>query len=140
MRAIQILLMSLAAFLSMTQRVFSDEVLIFSAKWCSHCQVLKADLAKQPEIMDGYEWGYVDADTEKELAKKYAVRSLPTIVVLDDTNTEVKRQVGYRGAEALKKWLNETKPAGYGVKHDSKTIHYVGGVVLGRKYRSRWDD
>lgn len=139
MRLVRILLMSLACFLAMTQRLMADELLIFSANWCGHCQTLKADLKKDPSLVDGYEWGYIDADQEKELAKRYSVKSLPTLIVLDKDNNEVKRQVGYKGPENLKKWLNDTKTSRNGVRHDSKDIYYVGGTILGRRYRSGWD-
>lgn len=140
MRSVQLLLMSLATFWPMTQRLMADDLLIFSANWCGHCQVLKADLKKDPSIVDGYTWGYVDADKEKEMAREYGVKSLPTIIVIGDDNKEVKRQVGYRGAEQLKKWLHDTKPSRNGVRYDSKDIYYVGGAILGRRYRSGWDD
>lgn len=139
MRSVQILVMSLASFLAMTQRLNADDVLIFSANWCGHCKTLKADIQKDPSILDGYEWGYVDADQEKEMTREYGVKSLPTIIVVSKDNKEVKRQVGYKGAEQLKKWLNDTKPFRNGVRHDSKDIHYAGGAILGRRYRSGWN-
>lgn len=140
MRTVRILLMSLTIFWLMTQRLFADDLLIFSANWCGHCQVLKSDLKKDPNIVDGYEWGFVDADKEKEMAREYGVKSLPTIIVLDKDNKEVKRQVGYKGPEQLKKWLHDKKPSGNGVRYGTKNVHYVGGTMLGRRFRSGWDD
>lgn len=139
-RYVTILLMSLTCFLAMTQRLRSAELLIFSADWCGHCQTLKADVKTDPSIVEGYEWGYVDVEQEKELAREYSVKSLPTIIVIGTDNKEVKRQVGYKGPENLKKWLNDTKPFRNGVRHDSKNAHYVGGTVFGRRFRSGWDN
>lgn len=141
MRFVHVMLLSVAAFLSLTQRALGDDLLIFSASWCGHCQVLKADLEKDPTIVDGYTWGYVDADQEKDLMKQYGVKSLPTIIVLDKDNNEVKRQVGYKGPQALRKFLREKdKSSKHGVRYDAKTAHYVGGAILGTRFRSRWDN
>lgn len=141
MNWMRIVLLSLTAFLALTQRAIGDDLLIFSANWCGHCQTLKNDLKTNPEIVDGYTWGFVDADQEKELMRQYGVKSLPTIVVLDDKNNEVKRQVGYKGPQELRKFLRkQQKPAGHGVNYDPTTVHYAGGFVRGARYRSRWDD
>lgn len=141
MRLVHVMLLSLAAFLALTQRANGDDLLIFSAGWCGHCQTLKADLQKDPTIVDGYTWGYVDADQEKELMRQYSVKSLPTIIVLDTDNNEVKRQVGYKGPQALRKFLRENDNSSrHGVRYDAKTAHYVGGAILGRRFRSGWDD
>jgi thioredoxin 1 len=134
-------ILSLAAFLSLTQRAHGDDLLIFSAAWCGHCQTLKNDLEKNPDAVDGYTWGFVDADQEKDLMRQYGVKSLPTLVVLDDKNNEVKRQVGYRGMQELRKFLRtETHSSKYGVNHGQTHVHYVGGPIRGARYRSRWDD
>lgn len=85
--------------------VEAAELLIFTASWCGPCQALKKDLAADPGILAGREWGYVDFDKEKELAKSYDVTSVPTFLILED-NKVVRRLVGYPGPEKLKKWLN----------------------------------
>ena len=139
MRLVRILLISLACFLAMTQRLLADDLLIFSADWCGHCKTLKADLQKDPSIVDGYTWGYVDADKEKELARQYGVKSLPTIIVIGDDNKEVKRQVGYKGPANLRKWLRELKRDRKGVSYDAKAINYTGNMVYGIRFRSRWN-
>ena len=55
------------------------KVLIFGAKWCGSCQVLKNQL--KDESFPGFEIEEVDADANAHLADKYGVRGLPTIVV-----------------------------------------------------------
>lgn len=86
-------------------RVEAAELLIFTASWCGPCQTLKKDLAADPQILADHEWGFVDFDKEKELAKAYDVTSVPTFLILED-NKVVRRLVGYPGPEKLKKWLN----------------------------------
>lgn len=92
-------------------RVEAAELLIFTASWCAPCQALKKDLAADPSILAGMEWGYVDFDKEKEMAKSYDVTSVPTFLILEGDKV-VRRHVGYPGPEKLKKWLigKEVKP------------------------------
>lgn len=110
--------LSLAFLVVTSQWVYGDSLLIFSATWCGPCKALKADIEKDESIVEGYEWGYVDIDKNEKVKEEYGVKSVPTIVVLDDDNKEVGRIVGYKGAGALKKQLrdikkpNETKSAG----------------------------
>lgn len=85
--------------------VEAAELLIFTAPWCGPCQALKKDLSDDPSIVAGYEWGYVDLDKEKELAKVYDITTVPTFLILDD-NKVVRRLVGYSGPEKLKSWLD----------------------------------
>ena len=98
------LLLCLLLFVAFA-RVEAAELLIFTASWCGPCQALKKDLAADPETLAGREWGYVDFDNEKELAKSYDVTGVPTFLILED-NKVVRRLVGYSGLEKLKKWLN----------------------------------
>lgn len=137
-RALQSLLLSLAVLLAMTQLAKGDEVLIFSADWCGNCKSLKADMKRDQSAMSGYIWGYVDVEKEKELAKQYGIRSLPTIVVVDKDNKEVKRQVGYRSMEQLRKWLQDKNLFESGVRHDSKHHHRVGVLILDSDHYTRW--
>ncbi|HEY6021987.1 MAG TPA: thioredoxin family protein [Candidatus Paceibacterota bacterium] len=48
-------------------------VLLFSADWCSQCTSLKRDINHLPIVE-------VDADKFPELATRYNVRGLPTVV------------------------------------------------------------
>ena len=85
--------------------VEATELLIFTASWCGPCQAFKKDLAADPGILAGREWGFVDLDTEKELAKAYDVTTVPTFLIIQDHKV-VRRLAGYPGPEKLKKWLN----------------------------------
>lgn len=50
-------------------------VLLFTAEWCSQCKPLKRQIGHLPVIE-------VDADKFVELATRYEVRGLPTVVEL----------------------------------------------------------
>jgi thioredoxin 1 len=65
----------------------SIEVLKFSASWCGPCRVLAQTLKDVEGITN------IDIDKDMETARKYGIRSVPTMVFLKD-GKEVHRQSG----------------------------------------------
>ena len=63
------------------------EVLKFSASWCGPCRVLAQTLKDVAGITN------IDIDKDMETARKYGIRSVPTMVFLKD-GKEVHRQTG----------------------------------------------
>ena len=74
--------------------------LFFTASWCSACRAMHPIIAKLKN--EGYSITEIDVDKEKEKAEKYAITSLPTVVVLQNTKI-IKRFVGKTTEEELKK-------------------------------------
>lgn len=67
----------------------------FTASYCSACKAIKPIVEKEaPE--KGYELKFMDMDTDEgiDMAEKFGVRSLPTLVVVNENGNEVKRAVG----------------------------------------------
>jgi thioredoxin-like negative regulator of GroEL len=48
----------------------------------------------------------LDIDVFPEIAQEYGVRSVPTLVMLDE-NIEVKRVVGVKTTQELKEWIGQ---------------------------------
>ena len=71
----------------------------FWATWCGPCQMLEYE--SQDVII-----GKVDVDENPELAKKYGVMSIPTVVFLKD-GEEFDRKVGAMPAEVYADALDE---------------------------------
>ena len=77
------------------------KILRFTASWCQPCK----NLAKQLEEIDtGLPIEVVDIDVDTELALDYGIRSVPTLIILDE-NVEVKRMTGLVTKEILKNWI-----------------------------------
>jgi thioredoxin 1 len=63
----------------------------FSATWCGPCKVFKPVMN---EIAgEGYHVEFIDIDNLSDLASKYNVRSVPTVVI-EEGGVEVDRIVG----------------------------------------------
>lgn len=79
----------------------------FTAVWCGPCQ-MAAPVIK--ELAQGYEGkikiGKLDIDQNKETASKYAVMSVPTVIIFKD-GKEVKRLVGFPGKEGYQELIKE---------------------------------
>ena len=63
----------------------------FSATWCGPCKVFKPVMN---EISgEGYHVEFIDIDNMSDLASKYNVRSVPTVVI-EENGKEVNRIIG----------------------------------------------
>jgi thioredoxin 1 len=77
----------------------SGKVLIkFSASWCSPCKVLTSIIENNPPSIPIVE---IDIDQDYELADKYKVRGVPTLIVFEN-GEELKRKVGLITAVQLR--------------------------------------
>ena len=75
-------------------------ILRFTASWCGPCKALSMNL-ETADIKMPIE--VVDIDVHDELAREYGIRSVPTLVMLDE-NIEVKRMVGSKTVKELQEW------------------------------------
>lgn len=79
------------------------KVLDFYADWCGPCQMLKPILeqveVEHPEV----EFEAINIDEQQELAEKYSVMSIPTLVVLDDDGEIRETLVGLRSKAEIEK-------------------------------------
>lgn len=79
------------------------QVLKFSAAWCGPCQALGMTIKSEDDW--GVEIKEIDIDEELDLASKYGIRSVPTLVMLED-GAEVKRKSGALNKVQLKEFIN----------------------------------
>lgn len=90
------------AEITITEANFEKEVLHsdlpvlvdFWADWCGPCKMLSPIIAEIAKEYEGkVKVGKINIDTEQELAVKYRVASIPTLVLFKDGQA-VKRSVG----------------------------------------------
>lgn len=81
-------------------------VVDFWAQWCGPCRAIAPIIE---ELADEYAGraliGKVDVDSNQELAAKYSIRSIPTILIMKDGDV-VERHVGAISKGELQKKIN----------------------------------
>ena len=79
------------------------KILKFQADWCQPCKMLTNVLK---DIKTDVEIEVIDIDQNPEMAKKYNIRGVPTLVKLND-EIVVSQSIGLKSKEQLEKWINE---------------------------------
>ena len=100
----------------MTQQVTKDNynqfekgimLLDFWATWCGPCQALGPIIEELSGEYNGkLNFGKINVDEEPELAGKFEVMSIPTVIILKD-GQEVKRIIGFGGKQKVVDAINE---------------------------------
>ena len=75
----------------------------FWATWCGPCR-MQAPILEQLELGGSVKIGKVDVDEEPELARRFGVMSIPTLMAFKD-GKPVSKSVGVTDGAALKKML-----------------------------------
>jgi thioredoxin 1 len=75
----------------------------FTATWCGPCKAFKPIILEL--ISEGYNITIHDVDENQELASKYGVRSIPTMVI-EENGVEVDRFIGALPKETVKEKLS----------------------------------
>ena len=79
------------------------EVLKFSANWCGPCQMLGQTLKNiEDNVIPIRE---IDIDEDLDTAAKFNIRSVPTMIMLENGN-EIKRVSGALPLAKVKEFLN----------------------------------
>lgn len=94
--------------LHITSENFEEEVLQsdkpvlvdFWATWCGPCRMLAPTVEQIAAEREDIKVGKINVDEEQELAVKYGVMSIPTLVVLRN-GQEVNRSVGVKPKSAI---------------------------------------
>jgi thioredoxin 1 len=79
------------------------KVLKFEASWCEPCKMLTRTLS---HITTDIPIEVVDIDQNRDIAIKYGVRGVPTLIMLED-DKEVRRKVGALMRPELERFLND---------------------------------
>jgi len=79
------------------------KILRFTAVWCEPCKMLARNLEN---ITTQVPIQVIDIDQEEDLARHFNVRSVPTLVMIDQDKKEVKRVVGVQSVDQLDQFIN----------------------------------
>ena len=74
------------------------KVLKFYADWCAPCKGLSQIIEGVKDQIDTVVED-INIEEDIELAQKYGVRSVPTLVLVDDDGKEIKKKTGMMNEE-----------------------------------------
>jgi len=82
-------------------------IIDFWAEWCGPCTMLKPVFESAAKEMDGkMNFGKIDIDSQQELAEKFQVMSIPTILFLNNGEV-INSHTGYASKDALLKMIKD---------------------------------
>jgi thioredoxin 1 len=78
------------------------QILYFTASWCGPCRILGPIMES---VKGQVNYSKLDVDVEQDLAVKYKVRSVPTLVLVEN-GVEKNRLVGVHQAPEILSFYN----------------------------------
>jgi len=81
-------------------------VVQYSANWCGPCRVMKPMITQQALSRQDFEYIVVDVDVEKEIAKSFGIRSIPTVMLFKNGSNVGTFRSG-PSPQAFTNWLNQ---------------------------------
>ena len=92
---------------SFEKLIKGDLVLIdFYANWCGPCKMLSPLLEELANERSNIKIVKVDVDSCPNIAKKYGVLSIPTLIKLEEEK-EIAKHIGYMNKDDLNNFINE---------------------------------
>ncbi len=85
-------------------------VIDFSATWCMPCRMLKPIIEKVAEKMPDVDFYNIDVDENEEIAKRYRIFSVPTLVCFRD-GQKVDSLVGLNTFDDIVDFVNRCAEA-----------------------------
>ena len=62
--------------------------MLFTASWCGPCKRIKPLFANLPNEINNVEFSVKDIEADADLAKRYGVRSIPTMVITKNEDVQ----------------------------------------------------
>ena len=81
-----------------------QKIIRFTASWCQPCKAMASILE---EVNTNIPIEVVDIDVHQEVAIEFGIRSVPTLVKIDENGNVAGRIVGVRAKNLVEEFLND---------------------------------
>lgn len=82
-------------------------IIDFYADWCGPCKMLSPELEELVKKDNSINIYKINVDKSPELARKYGVMSIPTLVLYKN-GMLIDKEMGYRPVESLEEWIKKS--------------------------------
>ena len=87
-------------------KMIKNKVLVdFYANWCGPCKMLAMEIDKVANELD-IDIVKVDVDEEEDIARRYGVMSIPTLILFEN-GQEVKKTIGFMSKDKIKDFVED---------------------------------
>lgn len=80
----------------------------FWAPWCGPCQMLKPVIDELATEMKDVKIGKLNIDENEEIAQKFSVMSIPTLILFKN-GEKIDQKVGGGSKASIKEWIESHK-------------------------------
>lgn len=84
-------------------------LVMFETDWCGWCKKMKQETLPNTKVkaaLKNYIIVHVNTDNNRFVARKFGVRGLPSYVITNYREANLKKGSGYKDADAFVKWLD----------------------------------
>lgn len=85
------------------------KIKIFCASWCRPCKILRDTVNKIKADYQGLEFESIDIDDNPDIAIKFQIKSLPTIIITNNDDEKVKSLIGLFSEDTLRSEFEKLK-------------------------------
>lgn len=86
--------------------IIKNKVLVdFYADWCGPCKMLAMEIEKTASEID-IDIVKVNVDDEEDIARKYGVMSIPTLILFEN-GQELKKTIGFMPKDKIKEFIED---------------------------------
>ena len=86
--------------------IIKNKVLVdFYADWCGPCKMLAMEIEKVASEID-IDIVKVNVDEEEEIARRYGVMSIPTLILFEN-GQELKKTIGFMPKDKIKEFIED---------------------------------
>lgn len=81
------------------------KILYFEASWCCQCKGMKPNFIKECQKLNFTNYEFLDADEHEDKVEEYGIKSLPTLIFLDENGNLLGKEVTANAYKEIEKYI-----------------------------------